>query len=508
MMKLVIFSLVLLLVFVVGCGGEVKTGTVETTISERGASNQSVASESVAPSSDTSMATATSADTENTPLAALHVPTPESNTSTSVSATQEISKTEADGKLPETFITATHFAPFSPSLQSAFQAVVDEEFSAAPEKAGISVAVYTDNTLWTYASGQADGTITMATNTPLFISSTSKTFLSALILNQLENGHYKLTDSLGTVLADHPDFASFPLDKINTEVTIEELLTMSSGLPNFNDNRQGTGKMFSEPSYKPSDLIHLVQSKFVLPGTYEYNDTNVVLLGLIAEHYGGQGLADLYRQTFYDPLGITAITLPEEGLSWHAKVFDDQGDGVTVPKIAMPHGTQKSSSGEGSEFGDQVKLAPWSFGYYLSGQGRIRYACCGIVSTPENMALWAYELYSSHGSAISEPTRSNLLNSVSATRIPPWNGPRIPAEEYGYLISKKSFLLPNDREIIAYGHRGGGAGYSAWMHYSPDLDLSISIIANSDLKFTGTCKVEDLGNCINLAIFDSYSNNP
>ena len=424
------------------------------------------------------------------------------------SSTPSMMKQPIAPPTPTTFATSTNYDAFPDNLLSAFEAAVDLEFAAAPEKAGISVAVYTDSTLWTYATGEADETIAMTTKTPLFISSTSKTFLSALILTQLESGLYKLTDSLGTVLSNHPDFPSFASDKINPEVTIEEMLTMSSGLPNFNENRQGLGNTFSKPLWKPSDLINLAQSKFVAPGTYEYNDTNSVLLGMIAELYADQGLADLYRQTFYGPLGITAITLPEEGLPWHPDVFNDQGDKVPVPKIAMPYGIYTNPSGEVSDFGNIVQSAPWEFGYYVAGQGRIRYACCGIVSTPENMARWAYELYGSNGSAISESPRADLLNSFSDKRIPPWNGPRIPAEEYGYLIAKKMFLLPSDREITAYGHRGGGAGYSAWMHYSPDLDLSISILDNSDLKFTGACGVQDLGNCIALSIFGSYSSNP
>ena len=133
----------------------------------------------------------------------------------------------------------------------------------------------------------------------------------------------------------------------------------------------------------------------------------------------------------------------------------------------MPYGIYRNPSGAVSDFGNVVQSAPWEFGYYVAGQGRIRYACCGIVSTPENMARWAYELYDSNGSAISESARAHLLNSFSDKRIPPWNGPRIPTEEYGSLIAKKRFQLPSDREITAYGHRGGGAGYSAWMHYSP-----------------------------------------
>ena len=111
------------------------------------------------------------------------------------------------------------------------------------------------------------------------------------------------------------------MQKINPEVTIQELLTMSSGLPDYVENREGNGQMFGKPSWKPSDNINLVQSQFVEPGSFKYNDTNATLLGLVAQHYSGQTLGDLYRQTLYDPLEIQAITLPEDGISWHRNIL-------------------------------------------------------------------------------------------------------------------------------------------------------------------------------------------
>ena len=401
------------------------------------------------------------------------------------------------------FVAPTNHKSFPDDMQAKFQSAVDKEFSAAKEKAGMSVAVYMDGMSWTYASGKASESLDMVVNTPMVISSTAKTFVSALILTQIENNLYKLSDSLETVLSDHPDFSSFPTDKINPNVTVEELLTMSSGLPNLNDNRQGKSESLKKPVWTPSDMINLVQSQYVESGTFEYNDTNVVLLGMIAEFHSGQRLADLYRRTFYDPLSITAITFPEEGIQWHPNIFEDPGDQLSVPAMAMPYGDiSRWSSG----FGNMIDAAPFEFGYQMGAVWRNRYACCGIVSTPENMARWAHELYSPNGSAISESVRDQLLNSFSDKRTPPWNGPRIPPEEYGYLVSKKRFALRGDRVITAYGHFGGGGGYSALMHYSPELDLSISILANSDLlKFIGTCRDENLGNCIALDIFEAYS---
>ena len=308
-------------------------------------------------------------------------------------------------------------------------------------------------------------------------------------------------------MSNHPNYQSFDPNKINPQVTIQELLTMSSGLPDYSDNREGVGETFSKPEWKPSDKINLVESQFVEPGSFEYNDTNPALLGLVAEHHSGQTLAELYRQTFFDPLSIQAITLPEDGIPWHNNIFSDKAEHFTVPDIAFPYGDlTKWSSG----FGNIIQAAPFEFGYYIVGQGRIRWACCEIISTSESIARWTYELYGSKGSAISEPARTDLMNSFSADRIPPWNRPSTIPEEYGYFVSKKIFLLSDEQEITAYGHRGGGGGYSSWMYYSPELDLSIAILTNFDEKagpagMESSCKFENSGSCISSLIFETYS---
>lgn len=404
---------------------------------------------------------------------------------------------------PTRFLPPNTYQHFRAVLPDKFKDTVDTEFNALQDKAGISIAVYTDNTLWTYATGDADVAIPMTTNTPLFISSTSKTFLSALVLTQIENGLYHITDPLSIVLENHPGFASVNTKQINRDVTVHELLTMSSGLPNFNKNIEGKSGSFKQASWSPLDTLKLVQTNFITPGKFEYNDTNAILLGIIAEFHGEAPLAELYREAFYKPLGITATTLPEDGIRWHPNLFDDPMNDWTIPETARPY-TDISRWAEG--FGNMIHAAPFEFGYYVGAVGRLRYACCGIVSTPENIARWAYELYSTQGTAISQSARTDLINSFAPERIPPWNRPRGTPEEYGFLIAKKVFTLTDKREITAYGHRGGGGGYTSWMYYSPELDVSISILTNSDRTgLHGMCKVENPGDCIALSIFTSYS---
>mgnify|MGYP001234312521 FL=1 len=402
---------------------------------------------------------------------------------------------------PTAFVSSKDYGEFDTGLRTLFKVAVDKEFLALEEKAGISVAVYTDKKLWTYAAGEADNNVKMMVDTPLMVNSSSKTFLSALILSQIEMGLYGLTDSLGTVLENHPDFPSFGLDKVNPEVTIEQMLTMSSGMADFSYNMAGKSASYKEPVWSPFDTVNLIQSPYSAPGVFKYNDTNVVLLGIIAEFYGEESLADLYRAAFLTPLNMTAVILPEEGIAWHTQLFNDQAEDFTLPRMAMPY-TDVSPWG-GAGFGNMIQTAPFGLGYYLGAVGRLRYGCCGIISTPENVALWAYELYRPNGSAISELVRNQLLDSFSGSRVPVWG---VTGESYGYFASKRTFELPDSTTITAYGHPGGGGGYSSVMLYSPELDLAISILSNSEMSFKGNCGPgEKPMNCIASEIFGSYS---
>ena len=220
-----------------------------------------------------------------------------------------------------------------------------------------------------------------------------------------------------------------------------------------------------------------------MPGTFEYNDSNLVLLGLIAELHGKQDLYTLYKTTFLDPLDISAVFLSTD---------------TTPTNTARPY---DDLSNYGGGFGNLIDAAPYTFDYYITGQGRIRWACCGLISTPENIVRWAYELYSSSGQAISGLSRSILLDSLSDDPVL-FQGSK---QHYGYFMAKRTFSLPGSIEVNAYGHPGGGGGYSSLLRYSPQLDLSVSVLANSPLKFQGACGEYGPRSCIAVAILGAYA---
>ena len=352
------------------------------------------------------------------------------------------------------FESTTVNKPFSADLETQFRDAIDKTFDEYTEKAGISAAVYKDGYLWRYAKGDASSSAPMTVGTPNLIRSSSKSFTAGLALKQIDDGLYSLSDTLGTVLSSNDAYKALNKSVINPAVTIEELLTMTSGIQQIEEYNDDYDALQVSLNWEPVDLLQLVIIDFKTPGSYNYSNTNTMLLGIIAEHAGGQNLNKLYKTELFDPLGIVALLLPRDG---------------APENTARPHGEGWGGTG----FGDILESSYLQEEWYLA-TGRTTWNAAGIITTPENMAKWAYELFSDDGSALSLKARATLLESFTGPLI------QIGAvnQQYGYHSTKREIALSN-MTISAYGHPGSGGGYISDFYYSPELDLSLSILVNS-----------------------------
>ena len=363
-------------------------------------------------------------------------------------------------------------------------------------KSGMAVAVFTDGLLWAYATGEASATAPMTTSTPILIRSTSKTFEAALILDLIEDGHFQLSDSLESVLSTHPDYSLLDPTMINGAATVHELLSMRSGIrpyPAGGDEVNNVDMiwMTMKPSWKPVDTLVLIRDPWVEPGEYEYSDSNNYLLGMVAELHAGKDLSVLYRERFLNPLDIAAVLIPDEPVP----------EGTARPYTDLAYWG-------GSGFGDMIEWDAIQYGKtpeaWHEQDARLSWATAGIVSTPANIARWGYELYSDNGSALSEQSRTILLTSLNDETISLAGWP----QQYGYYVAKRTFPLENGTSLSVFGHPGGGAGYTSRVYYSPSLDMSISILANSDLRYAhreAGCSEYGTADCIAWGLFKAYA---
>lgn len=395
-----------------------------------------------------------------------------------------------------TFAVSTTFDSFSEETQRTFTTTVDNEFTAAYQTAGVSAAVFDGKKLWTEGFGIASNTNQMTPTTPMNIRSTSKTFLSAMMLTQIEDGLYELTDTVETLLSDHPDYALIDIDYVNTDVTVEQLLTMTSGISDWSapEDLDKRIEIMLAPTWKPADNLSKISSPFIKPGSYHYSWANSILLGLITTHKGGKNINALYQETFFEPLGLSGGLLTEV-----AQPLD----------MAAAYDNLAKYGGE-SVFGE---LSTGPMAIFKGKDPRISWAGAGIVSTPENIARWGFELFSSSGSALSSAAQAQLINSLTVETDPSMSG--IGVHTYGYYIGMADVSLSDGTRIKTYTHPGGGGGRTSHLYYAPSLDVSISLLANSmalhDMGSCGYQGTEDymsVGECMAGGIFSTLLGMP
>ena len=383
---------------------------------------------------------------------------------------------------------------FSEATKTAFKAAVDTSFAAATKKSGISVAVYKDGYLaWTYAAGTSGISTTtgtaspMTTSTPTYAYSITKTFMSALILTQIEHRLYSLDDTVEELLRNHEDYASLDFSKINKNATVAQLLKHTSGMPDYASNVPAQLAMCNpDPAYiwKPADILNnIVNKPYGATGAYEYSNTNYVLLGMIAELYGQAKLNTLLASTFFKKLNINAYLAPQDLIpSDIAHPFDD------TALFGAPYGFMDLI------FALTVSNSPLNF--YL-GAGRSTWAAGGIISTAEDLAMWGYELYDKNGSAISPHARKTLKNSAPVSGY------------YGYGVGYNEFTYQDGSMGRKYGHGGSAPGYKTLLKYEANQRITVAIITNANNSVSPATTDTGLGivdrEALANAIFNAYN---
>ena len=207
--------------------------------------------------------------------------------------------------------------------------------------------------------GKADiGTDTGITSDTLFaIGSVTKIFTTFAVMQLIEDGHASLDDQVGTYLPDLPN-ESWKI------VTIRDLLSMSSGIPEYSFCRGGAkdGQACQDNSQFPifnpcgEDSVCVSANRVPYPeyldgaaaepiqfpggGQYYYSNTNFVILGLLIEALSGAPYETYLENNVLAPMGMTS-TFPNnvpppaiQGLATGYRITTNPGPD-TVPCVTF-----------------------------------------------------------------------------------------------------------------------------------------------------------------------------
>ena len=364
--------------------------------------------------------------------------------------------------------TATGSAPTPSALKpidpAAFQTVVD----AAAKKLLVPGAMVLLRT----PQGNFDamvGTTKLGAQTPpdanthFRIASNTKTMTSALIVLLAQDSKLKFSDPVSTYVPDVPN---------GENITIAELLKMRSGLYNYSFAPEFAATLDTDPTkaWTPQEVLtiafrHPPESP---PDTsYDYNNTNYALLGLIAEKAGGRPLAQQFQDRLFGPLGLRQTSLPAADDNSipapysHGYMYG--GSFYAVVDQEYPADMQAAARNGTLQPIDYTNQNP----SYATAAG-------GAISTADNLATWIRALVS--GKVFNAEYQQQWLHSLQP------EDPNTPdGQQYGYGISYQRFG-PN---ASMYYHGGELPGFNSFMGYDPDNDVTLVIWTNLTLSPDG-----------------------
>jgi D-alanyl-D-alanine carboxypeptidase len=326
--------------------------------------------------------------------------------------------------------------PFDAETAAALQKVLDRARARIPTP-GISVAIrLVDGRTWLGVSGdrQLSPARPVGTDTVFSIASITKTFVTAVVMQLVDEGRLRLDDHLSRYLPRYPR-----ADRI----TIRQLLGHTSGIANYFESPRYSEAVFSRPGRRWSErqILDLVGKPYCAPGRcFHYSNTNFVLLGQVIRKVTGEDVGEVIRQQLLGPLGLERTSYqPTE----------------RTPRDAA-HG---HLWGGGTAFFDQTgssRVLPTMSAATVAG------AAGAMVSNADDLARWAMALYDTDR-VLSEARRAEMLDFRRR-------------DEYGLGTRTRIF---NGRRAV--GHGGSLRGYEDGMWYFPREGAAIVLLSNRGL---------------------------
>lgn len=282
--------------------------------------------------------------------------------------------------------------------------------------------------------------------------SIGKTYVSAVLLQLVEEGKIKLDDPVEKWLGQEGWYARVPNAK---ELTVRHLLNHSSGIPEYFETKGVPAKLLANPDadWPPAKMVEFVldvKPLFAAGKGYAYADTNYLLVGLIVEKITGKPLYDEITRRLLVPLKLMR-TIPS--------------DRRELPEMAVGYSMPKSPFGvEGRMIVD---------GKFLLNP-KFEYAGGGLASTPDDLAKWAKALY--EGKVFQKKETVDLLLTGIETGGGRGGGRGL---KYGLGVQiRESAWGPG------YGHGGWFPGYLSEVEYYPKHKTAIAVQFNTDANRT------------------------
>lgn len=279
------------------------------------------------------------------------------------------------------------------------------------------------------------------------IGSITKQFAAAGLLKLVEAGKVSLDDPLSKFIKDYPN---------GDRITVLELLNHTSGVRSYTDI-QGMNDPLPESTTTAQliDSFKHAKPEFA-PGTsWAYDNSGYVLVGAVIEAASGMSWHAYLQETLLQPLGLT-----------HTGYAADPA--VAVRQV---HGYALSDNGKSVP-------AVGTFAVHADG---------ALVSNVDDLLSWNRALHK--GRVLTSDSYRKMITPVGKAAL----------EQYGFGLWHTTL---RNHEMI--GHSGHISGFSAYLLYLPESDISVVILQNMNRAAGVTDPGENARRLAAFAIGEPY----
>jgi CubicO group peptidase (beta-lactamase class C family) len=350
-------------------------------------------------------------------------------------------------------ITTNNFIMAQSNQQDKFQNILNKTVDNK-KVFGTSFAIKKDTLTWQGSSGN------MTIEQPYFIASTTKLFTTAIILKLRAEGKLSFDAKISKYL--DPSILSglhiYKGKEYSQELTIKQLLSHTSGLPDYFQGKGATGKSLENEIIEGNDQFWTFEqairrTKLMTPlfapgtkGKANYSDANFQILGKIIETITHKSYSENCLEIIFRPLGLTKTYLYQDSTDKKPKTLYYKNNELNIPK------------------------AMTSFG-----------ADGGIVSTSSDLLLFIEAFFN-----------GKLFPSTYIDELQEWNKIFFPMRSGIGIHLFKLPLLFNPTGTVPYflGHSGLSG---ALAYYSPKENIfivgTVNQVAHPDISFRTMIKL-------------------
>jgi CubicO group peptidase (beta-lactamase class C family) len=278
-----------------------------------------------------------------------------------------------------------------------------------------------------YGLANEEWNVRNTTTTKFRIASLTKEFTAACILVLQERGRLKVQDPISRYLPGLPETWQ--------SITIHQLLTHTSGIPNYTDSSELP--KINRTGATPQEMIALVTGKpldFEPGSQWRYSNSGYILLGMIIERVSGQPYADFLKSNIFERL-----EMKNSGYDRGSDILKERASGYQIKDGVLAN----------ADFIDMT----------------IPCAAGGIYSTVEDLYRWN-EALAHDGKLLSEESLKQMFTEYpEATHQGQHYG-------YGVVISRQKFGK------LLYYHGGGVNGFSSSIQRYHSERVCIVVLSN------------------------------